>query len=726
MNAVQLEDWLSELSADPVTVNMLSPLLTEIPATHSFGDDDWNVVDWETRGVARRRFSILRFSKIAHTELRTIAKLWVLDGRLKKQAGVGVAKWKITSLAKLGEVLGARPLRTLQTDDFYEAENKLRAGAAPGTAFRASSYLESACSWLKIRLGKPLDYQSRLSNPIVHGRYGKDETKAEKLVPDSVFRDLIAARHRDDLIAKDSFFLNVLAIQMATGFRISELAALPAECLIREGGHLQLLHFPAKGGLPVPRPIHPSMKDVVEHAVTTLTDLTAEARAVAERMRSVVRLDWSAIYSDVRALKYFVAKWAHEWTDDPSHQMINPNGAWYTKGNRFIDAFGELEAAGGVKTKAAKNLKIDRKTFNDLLAAQEAAKRGELPPLANSSKKGQKRTNWDTDARVVSFMSLEKFTSIAINANKREVIRDILDEAQSVQLSGRVFPLPDHDSDLENRFTFEMRPLLKNKDGKPLIYPYEALLVTQKYALSEQRATKVDEFVAIGERQFGSWLTGEARSRGTGNHEDSVFQRLEIIDPRTGEFVKFTSHDVRHWLNTIYQNGGLTEDQIALIFNRRHQKQNAVYDQTSNRERSERMKHAIRNKIAVGTATDTYTALAEFSREDAEDYLAAVVRMVNPMPHGVCMLDWSTAPCPHNLSCFSCETESPGPCEHLIVDPGNEDHVNEMKRIAREADYIVDAIEAQGIEESPQIDHFNRVKTNVELMLNRIPAVEIG
>jgi len=137
------------------------------------------------------------------------------------------------------------------------------------------------------------------------------------------------------------------------------------------------------------------------------------------------------------------------------------------------------------------------------------------------------------------------------------------------------------------------------------------------------------------------------------------------------------------------------------------------------------MKQAIRDKIAVGTTTDTYTALADFSRDDAEDYLAAVVRMVNPMPHGVCMLDWSATPCPHNLSCFSCETEVPGPCEHLNVDPRNREHVQEMERIAKEADYMVDAIEAQGIEESPQIDHFKRVRTNVNVLLNRIPAVEV-
>lgn len=725
MNAIQLRQWLSEIPANKVLVDKASPLLEELPHGASFADDEWGVIDWLTRGVSRRRTATLRFSGITHSELRGMTKLWVLEGRLKKKTGKGTADSKISVLTALADVLGSRPLLTLKTDDFYQAEKLISENYSEGTAFRQSGYLEVASSWLGVSLSLSLDYQSRLTNPAVHGRYGTDEGRANKLVPDTVFRDLIAARHREELIAKDAFFLNVLAIQMGTGFRISELMALPANCLLREGGHLQILHYPAKGGLPVPRPIHPSMKDVVDDAVEALFELTSDARAVAERMRSESGLDWSAIYADPEALRYFVAQWAHEWTRNPNHLMINPKGAWYNQGQCFVDAIGALEEVGGIKTKAARALGIDRSTFYMLLAAQEAAQRGELPAIANSRNKGQQRTSWDTDLRVVSFMNLEKHTSVLIPQKTRDVVRDILDEAQEAQLAGKVYAAPDHNQELEERFRFEMRPLLKTNEGKPVIYPYEALLVTQKYALSETRSTKADEFSVVGDRQFSSWLAGEARSRGTGNHEDSVFSRLKIIDPRNEEFVKFTTHDVRHWLNTIYQNGGLTEDQIALIFNRKHRQQNAVYDQTSNRDRSERMKQAIRDKIAVGNTTDSYAALAEFSRDEAEEYLAAVVRMVNPMPHGVCMLDWSTAPCPHNLSCFSCETEEPGPCEHLTVDPDNKEHAQELQRIARDADLMIDAIEVQGFEESPQIDHFKRVRTNVGVVLNRIPAVEI-
>ncbi|HEY9815011.1 MAG TPA: hypothetical protein V6D20_04285, partial [Candidatus Obscuribacterales bacterium] len=217
MNAIELRQWLSEIPANSVLVGKASPLLDELPHGASFKDDEWDVIDWLTRGVSRRRIAALRFFGIIHTDIRVLAKLWVLDGRLKKKTGKGVADSKINVMTALAEVLGARPLLTLKTDDFYHAEKLIAEKYSEGTAFRQSGYLEVASSWLGVSLGLPLDYQTKLTNPAVHGRYGKEEGRADKLVPDRVFRDLISARHRDDLIVKDAFLLNVLAVQMGTG-----------------------------------------------------------------------------------------------------------------------------------------------------------------------------------------------------------------------------------------------------------------------------------------------------------------------------------------------------------------------------------------------------------------------------------------------------------------------------------------------------------------------------
>lgn len=711
-----LSRWLNVLEASNAFVEMSEDLAAAVPEGFDLESDIWNVLPWMKR-MRNSSVANINFGRIKHNDLKCICKLWVLHARLTgSYSSRSAFSNRITAFEALSYVLGARHVNTLKTEDFYTAE--IWCGKKYAAPYRLASYLHQASDWLSISFNLRLDYKNRLPNPIVHGRYGTEAGRENKLIPNEIIRDVLKARHRTDLIAKDRFYLSTFAITISAGFRVGELATLPSNCLLKINDALHLLHHPEKGGIPIPRPIHPMLADVVEDAVKTLIEITESARNIAKQLRFCPKVDWSSVLEDYTAFRYFTAKLANAWTSDPMHQMINPDGAWYTKEQRFIDAIGTYEAAGRNKVQAAKNLGLDRNTFSDLLAAQEAARRGELPTVRNVKARGKMRTKWDTDQRVISMMQLEKYCSTGLSPSRRKVVQDIIEEAQIHQLKGQVYAAPKLDKELEKRFQKEVRPLLKDKNGNGVLYQDEALLTTHKYALSEQRGTKKGNFKSLTESDIIRWLSGESRSHGTRNSEDSVFNRLNIIDPRTGEIAKFTTHDIRHWLNTIYQNGGLTEDQIALIFNRKYKKQNATYDQTSNKVRTARLKQAVRDKIAVGQVTETYDRLAEFSREDAEDYLAAVLRMTNPMPHGVCMLDWATTPCPHHLSCFSCNDEKP--CEHLVLEPANEGTTKELERILRESDLIISAIHSQDIDDSPTLDHFKRISRNVGITLDQI------
>jgi hypothetical protein len=133
------------------------------------------------------------------------------------------------------------------------------------------------------------------------------------------------------------------------------------------------------------------------------------------------------------------------------------------------------------------------------------------------------------------------------------------------------------------------------------------------------------------------------------------------------------------------------------------------------------LKQAVRDQVAVGQVTGSYAQISEYSREDAEDYLRAVLRMVNPMPHGVCLLDWATTPCPHHLSCFSGSEERP--CEHLVVEPFHEQTVKELERIQREAELTLSALAFQGVRQSPTAEHFERIGRNIAITLEDVRAV---
>ena len=724
MNALELKIWLENRQASKAFTDLTQNLLDQLPKFADFQKDTWNVHDWLVRNLHGQQKN-LYFAKVENQELKTLCKAWVLDRRLKVEIGPGAAEGCIYAAFALSKAILSRPVSTITTSDFYDAEKYLSDTYGSGTAYRRAGFLQALEGWLSRNFGLYLDYNNRLLNPIVYGRYGSEEGRENKLVPDLVIADMLKAQHRDDLIFKDQFYLSVFAIQVATGFRISELVTIPADCLIQEGGYLQLLHYPGKGGKPIPRPIHPDMQEMVLDAVETLQKLTEKGRSLATVQRSEQRLDWRLISQNTTAFRYFVEKWANEWTSKPGHLMINPDGAWYQAGERFVDAIGELKKTSN-KSAAARNLGVSRNTFYDLLEAQVAARRGELPPTRNNTLKGKQRESWDTDTRVLSMSKLMNHCEYSeFNHRPGKQVEDVVQEAQTLQLQGEVYPAPPYNEELESQYQRLYSPLIRTKDGTPLLYPHQALLIIEKSALSEAHKTRGVDFQTITQRSFAAWLSGEKRSHGTQNHEDSVFSRLDILDPRVDDIAKFTNHDVRHWLNTLYQNGGLSEDQIALIFNRKHKRQNAVYDHTSNKVRTARLQAAIRENTALGRATETYHKIAEFSRDEAEDYLGAVTRMVNPMPHGICLLDWSTTPCPHHLSCFACESENSGPCEHLEVDARNQQHIDEIHRLEKTADLTITAIELQGVEQSPQLDHFRRVKANVKATLKLIDAIEL-
>lgn len=721
MNSNNLKSRLIELGADKPIIDILKELKDVLPSDTNVESDVWDILDWDVykRNSKKRTIS---FECIKHDDLKLICKIWLLHNRLiKKNSSTAGFKNKIIVFNALYDVLGPRKLESLKTDDFYSAEKLLLNAYEKSTVFRYANDLQMASRWLSVNFNLRVDYYNRLPNPAVHGRYGKEDGREEKLIPTELIRDILNARHNEDLLKKDRFFISVFAIAVGTGFRIGEISTLPAECILKIDSKLHLLHFPKKGGKPVPRPIHPMLSDLIEDAVNAIKEETNEARTLAKLSIGESRLDWSGIISDDEAFRYFTEKWAHDWTDNPNHKMINPDGAWYNNGKRFIDAIGAYTEAGYNKVKAAKKLGITRELLAILIKAQEASRRGELPVVINLKNKGEGRTSWDTDFRMISFTKLSQFCNTVLNQKRRDTVKDIIDNAQNLQLKGDVYPAPRLNKTLERKYKLTSTPLVKDKNGNVLLQKHEALLLTHKYALSEQRGTKKDEFTFITEGQISRWLCGEKRSLGTFNSEDSVFNRLKIVDSRTGQFAKFTTHDIRHWLNTIYQNGGLTEDQIALIFNRKYKKQNATYDQTSNKVRTERLKQAVRDKVAFGQVADSYSTLADFSREDAEEYLTAVLRMANPMPHGVCMLNWATTPCPHHLSCFSCNDEKT--CEHLIIDPTNEPTTKELNRLLKESQLVVDAIRSQGVEDSPSIHHFKRINRNVKSLLVDVKSV---
>lgn len=698
MSETVLQCWLDDNARGSLLTGLVDRLSALVPAPATFEDDRWNIITWKLR-PGNSRALYLHFDKLSHPDLRTACKLWILHGRHARQIGHGAATGRLRALRGLCAVLGARPLQSLNNMDFLEAQRLLQDTNAISGAYGLAKGLEAFATWLNLRTGLRLSYTSGIKKTYSHGRRAHDSSRRKKLLPDEVIRDLVACNRREDISANDRFYLQIFVLNIGAGFRVGELAHLPADCLLEENGALQLIYIPEKSGKTVPKVVPPSLAPAVRKAVETLQQATADLRGQARELRDRGPPDWRKISDDEEAAKYFVAKLAHDWTSDPKNRLITADGMWHWHKRRYIDAIGELERCGGNKSEVRRQLGISGDSLERLLRDQQAARDGQVSNFLASD--GTPRARFMADARAINGTRIKEITRTTI-WNRYSSVRAIIKEAQSYQVRSEAFPAPAHDHMLEQRFRRKFA-LVRDRNGATVLEAHEALLLKKRRGSS-------DDFLAITAGDLAKWLF--RRDRG------NVFERLGILDPNTGSIAKFTWHDVRHWLDTQYERGGLTQQQIALIFGRKDVGQNATYDQTSTGERAHRLQQAVRDGQIAGLIPDTYARLADISRDQAEEYLGAAMRMVNIMPHGLCTLNWAMSPCPHFLSCFACgdDESHQGPCEHLLIDGDDSLQVAEVERLRSEAKQALTVIPP----ESPMFDRYLRVFTNTTLKLERL------
>jgi hypothetical protein len=249
-------------------------------------------------------------------------------------------------------------------------------------------------------------------------------------------------------------------------------------------------------------------------------------------------------------------------------------------------------------------------------------------------------------------------------------------------------------------------------DGDNIILnAVDCLLVTAKYALSETNKTKTSSYGLINGRRISDWLSGTKRGRGRGGREESVFTRLDIIDPRTNKALRIVPHDVRHWLNSVLNDGGATQETIRLVFARKSQLTNATYDQTSALTRVNRLKEDIRSGKVFGEIQDNFNViLAEYGRDDAESYLKSKTAMMVSMPHGSCTLSWTRPSCEKYMSCFAGDKM----CEDLCINMNDNEQHNNVIKVFNEQTVLLTVIP----ESSPQHKNIKKIVKNIQSLID--------
>jgi len=161
---------------------------------------------------------------------------------------------------------------------------------------------------------------------------------------------------------------------------------------------------------------------------------------------------------------------------------------------------------------------------------------------------------------------------------------------------------------------------------------------------------------------------------GSDEKRASIFSRRSLTES-DGTPIRLTSHQPRHWRNTIYHLTGMSDVQQALALGRKRLDQNGYYQHTSieentaahqdflafnsHHERIDFLHTGIRDKRIQGALTDSYHALlSDKGTTTAEAFLTVHATALHVTPFGGCIHDFSQAPCPKHLQCWN-------GCSHL-------------------------------------------------------------
>lgn len=169
-------------------------------------------------------------------------------------------------------------------------------------------------------------------------------------------------------------------------------------------------------------------------------------------------------------------------------------------------------------------------------------------------------------------------------------------------------------------------------------------------------------------------LTDINRALGADPQFSSIFSRRSLLEA-DGTPIRLTSHQPRHWRNTIYHLTGMSNVQQALALGRKRLDQNVYYQHTSieentathqeflafnsHHERIDFLHAGIRDKRIQGALTDSYHALlSDKGTITADAFLTVHATALHVTPFGGCIHDFSQAPCPKHLQCWN-------GCSHL-------------------------------------------------------------
>jgi hypothetical protein len=173
-----------------------------------------------------------------------------------------------------------------------------------------------------------------------------------------------------------------------------------------------------------------------------------------------------------------------------------------------------------------------------------------------------------------------------------------------------------------------------------------ALLVALTNQLHAQRGTYRCMIEPISINQINSGLGARAE-----HGFRSIFSKFGFTEP-DGCPIKVTTHQFRHYLNTLAQAGGMSQLDIAKWSGRKDIRQNAAYDHVT----PDQMLQKIRD--AVGDESQMFGPLAEIPKKvliPRDEFARLRIPTAHTTDLGFCVHDYTMSPCQLHRDCIHCE-----------------------------------------------------------------------
>ena len=278
----------------------LSRFISSMRAAAPFGEICWDESMWNltstlTRSGNRRHINtraVLWF--IEHREERNreavpfaapfddFAKAVICARHVRGSQTVQTHRVSIRALRYLYDALALERKSdpsTLERRHFQKAESAVRMAEKISSAYRVGQRLEEIASMVdQYSISHaPLRFTSSIAKSSVEAISTKMPDVDALVALGTISGSKTIYEHTDDLIR-----MRVVDLHVATGFRSGEVLTLPLCPIVESGGDLFLRYWPEKGGVSRKKQISSVHRELVERAVADLTEVCAEARAVAK------------------------------------------------------------------------------------------------------------------------------------------------------------------------------------------------------------------------------------------------------------------------------------------------------------------------------------------------------------------------------------------------------------------------------------------------------------